>query len=173
MKENLNNEGYNLLGRVMQERMQYVGKHPPVLEFGVIQGDLSLLTNKFPKPIPQEDYFVCRQLTLGRKGDILARTQNIGSPHSGAHIHKTMELSCTSGGTVSGTVGTPTGGAPEPPDPPKATAGGDSNDGVHQHHVLIPEKMRWLKPGDHVLVCWVDSDPVVVDIILPATKIQP
>ena len=42
----------------------------------------------------------------------------------------------------------------------------------HQHHVLIPEKMRRLKPGDRVLVAWVQSEAVVVDIICPAEDLK-
>lgn len=167
-----NNEGYNLLARTLQKRTQDVMAPPTLLDFGVILGDMSLMTNKQPTPIPQTDYFVCRQLTLGRKDDILTKTQEIGKPHSGSHIHKTINENCTLGGVVSGTVGEATGPAPDPPDPPEKAAGSDSTDGMHQHHVLIPEKMRWLKPDDHVLVVWVDTDPVVVDIIKPATEIK-
>ena len=53
-----------------------------VLDFGEIQDDYSLKTNTFSIPIPVEDYHVCRQLTLGKTGDILAKTQAIGSPGS-------------------------------------------------------------------------------------------
>lgn len=49
-----------------------------VLDFGEIQDDYSLKTNTFSIPIPVEDYHVCRQLTLGKTGDILAKTQAIG-----------------------------------------------------------------------------------------------
>lgn len=41
----------------------------------------------------------------------------------------------------------------------------------HAHDVLIPEKMRWIKSGDRVLVAWVQHDAIVLDIILPATVI--
>lgn len=34
------------------------------------------------------------------------------------------------------------------------------------HGVLLPEKMRGLAPGDRVLVAWVNSEAVVIDIIL-------
>ena len=139
-----NNEGYNMMARALQARMQKVGEGPALLEFGVIQGDMSLLTNKFPLPIPQKDYFVCRQLTLGPTDDVLTKTQYVGEPNDGKHDH-----------------------------PPCAAVGasGHTQDGAHQHDVLIPEKMRWIKPGDHVLVAWVDADPVVIDIILPATEV--
>ena len=63
-----------------------------MLDFGEIQGDYSLKTNTFSIPIPVEDYHVCRQLTLGKTGDILAKTQAIGKPGSGEHDHKTFAL---------------------------------------------------------------------------------
>lgn len=93
-----NNEGINMLARVMQERMRKVSHTPDPVDFGEIQGDYSILANQFPVPIPQSDYFVCRYLTL------LAKEQ-------------------------------------QP------------------------------KPGDHVLIAWVGADPVVVDVIRPATEV--
>ena len=56
---------------------------------------------------------------------------------------------------------------------------GDTNDTLtktttvssHKHDVLIPEKMRYIKPGDRVLVAWVQHDAVVLDIILSASVI--
>lgn len=39
----------------------------------------------------------------------------------------------------------------------------------HTHDVLIPETMRKLKPGDRVLVAWVQNDAVVIDLVLPAS----
>lgn len=43
---------------------------------------------------------------------------------------------------------------------------------THKHDMLIGEKMRWLKPGDRVLVAWVGDDPCVIDLILPAKTIK-
>jgi hypothetical protein len=34
----------------------------------------------------------------------------------------------------------------------------------------IPEKMRSLKVGDRVLVAWVGSDAIIVDIVVPAKE---
>lgn len=93
-----NNEGVNMLARVMQERMRKVSSTPDPVEFGEIQGDYSLMTNQFPIPIPRSDYFVGRQLTL------------------------------------------------------------------------LAEPLR-PKPGDHVIVVWIGADPVVVDVIVPATEV--
>lgn len=70
----MGNEGINKLAGIMQGRMKEVSDKPQVLDFGVINGDLSLTTNKFPKPIPKSDYMVCRQLTLGHTGDELTKT---------------------------------------------------------------------------------------------------
>lgn len=170
------NLGLNKLAQVMQERMnrnQEANNSALILDFGVIQDDMSLKTNTFAIPIPQADYHVCRQLTLGPTHNILAKTQDIGLPHSGSHIHKTHDLTCDHhGGNVTGTTGEATSAAPDPPIPSKRTAGGDSSDGMHQHHVLIPEKMRQIKPGDRVLVAWVQSEAVVVDIVLPGTAVK-
>lgn len=167
--------GMNKLARAISNRVRKVSDDITsnlILDFGVINDDMSLQTNTFPLPIPKGQYRVCRQLTLGPTNDILAKTQDMGMPHSGAHIHNEMSLTCSShGGTVTGTVGVATGAAPDPPDPSQRSAGGDGSDGVHQHHVLIPEKMRKLKPGDHVLVGWVQDDPVVIDIILSSDRL--
>lgn len=37
--------------------------------------------------------------------------------------------------------------------------------GTHSHEVKLPKKMRWLKPGDKVLVAWVQNEAVVIDIV--------
>lgn len=170
------NLGLNKLAHVMQERMnrnQDANNSALILDFGVIQDDMSLKTNTFAIPIPQADYHVCRQLTLGPTHNILAKTQDIGMPHSGSHIHNTHSLTCDHhGGNVTGTTGEATSAAPDPPIPSQRTAGGDSSDGMHQHHVLIPEKMRQIKPGDRVLVAWVQSEAVVIDIVLPGTAVK-
>ena len=127
--------------------------------------DESLLTNTFPIPIPKGEYHVLRSLTYGKVGDILAKTQNIGSPGSGEHDHKTFVLNSVHG-PVKGTIGTPASGQPDPPDPPQSSAGGGGPEGAHQHHVLVPEKMRSLKPGDRVLVAGVQNEAVVIDIVV-------
>lgn len=143
-QQRANNEGVNMLARVLQKRMRDTTATPPILDFGVIQGDYSLLTNQYPIPIPKTDYLVCRQLTLGKKDDVLTKTQVSGKPNDGKHTH-----------------------------PPCSAMGssGHTQNGDHIHDVLIPEKMRWLKPNDHVLVVWVGTDAVVVDIICPASEV--
>lgn len=126
--------GANKLARTIQERMQAMNIKPPILDFGTIQGDMSLLTNNFPLPIPQSDYMICRTVALGKVNDVLYKTRET-EPRSKVDFE-----------------GTP-----------------NTN---HFHDVLIGDKMRWLKPGDRVLVAWVGDDPCVVDLILPATMIK-
>ena len=114
----MGNEGINKLAGVIQSRMHSMNNKPQVLDFGNLQSDMSLVTNRFPQPIPQSDYMVCRQLTLGPIDEPLTHTIN--------SVEKT---------------------------------------------VLVPEKMRSVKPGDRVLVAWVGDDVCVIDIILPGTTV--
>lgn len=146
-------EGLNKLARVLQRRISEDRNaySDLVLDFGVIKSDYSLLTNTYPIAIPKTDYLVLRQLTLGNTGSVLTQTQNAGKPRDGTHSHGS-----------SGTHGGHDGGD---------GSHTHNNEAPHVHDVLIPEKMRWLKPGDRVLVAWVQHDAVVLDIIKPATDI--
>lgn len=74
------NSGINNLARTLQERMRETGDTPPILDFGTIQADMSLLLNSFPVPIPQSDYMVCRSVALGKIGDYLYTTKNNEPP---------------------------------------------------------------------------------------------
>lgn len=124
-------DGVGHLAGVLQTRMHEMGERPDTLDYGVIQDDMSILLNKFPVPIPQTDYMVCRQLTLGPTDTYLTKTA-VDGEHS----------------------------------QPDAGYGG-----AHKHVALIPEKMRHLQPGDRVLVVWVDDEPCVIDLVLPATEV--
>lgn len=146
-------EGMNHLARVLHGRIQDSenANSDLVLDFGVIQNDYSLLTNTYPIAIPKTDYLVLRQLTLGDTGAWLTQTPSAGRKGDGTHSHG---MSGAHDEHVTGD------GKHE-----------HKNEAPHVHGVLIPEKMRWLKPGDRVLVAWVQHDAVVLDIIRPATDI--
>lgn len=146
-------EGMSKLARVLQRRIaEERNAHSSlVLDFGVIGSDYSLRTNTYPIAIPKSDYLVLRQLTLGNTGSVLTQTQTAGKPGDGTHSHGSSGIH---GGHEDGD-GSHT----------------HNNEAPHVHDVLIPEKMRWLKPGDRVLVAWVQHDAVVLDIIKPATDI--
>lgn len=36
----------------------------------------------------------------------------------------------------------------------------------HTHTVTLPDKLRGLKAGDRVIVAWVGTEPIVVDIVV-------
>lgn len=38
--------------------------------------------------------------------------------------------------------------------------------GAHTHEILLPERMRSVGPGDRVLVAWVNSEAVVLDVVM-------
>lgn len=107
--------GTNKLAQVLSQRMKAEGESPLTLDFGEIQGNMSLLTNTFPIPIPKGEYSVCR--------------------HVGGLPFKTYK------GEHNGHIGGYTG--------------------EHNHTIEPPI----IKPGDHVLVGWVQSEAVVIDVI--------
>lgn len=110
MNPSSGNKGVNHLAQVLagQSKKDQDRNSALVLDFGEIMDDYSLQTNTFSIPIPVEDYHVCRQLTLGKTGDILAKTQEIGSPGSGEHNHKKVATLLDSRGLpCTGTIGIP------------------------------------------------------------------
>ena len=168
-------DGCNRLARIFIRTIKGCTEKPPALDFGVIQGDMGLLTDWFPVPIPQSDYMVTRSVQWGAVDDIFYKTQTPGKDNSGMHPH-----------TADGTH----------PHGPSGGHSQESGDGVHSHpgtegshahptderemeHIhdtLVGLKNRWLIPGDRVLVAWVGMDdegqiPVVIDIVYPATRI--
>jgi hypothetical protein len=123
--------GINKLANELSKRSRAEASYAPrdlVLDFGVINGDKSLTTNTFPKPIPATDYSICRSLTIGAAGATL--TSVSGGQHGGH----------------------------------------ESGNGSHTHAVPIPEKLRSVLPGDRVLVAWIQSEPVVIDIVMKGTS---
>jgi hypothetical protein len=98
MSAQTTNEGVNKLAQAMQSRMHGVnGLSQQPLDFGEIQGDMSLLTNRFPLPIPQSDYMVCRSLTWGDPGSALTNTMPKGGAEDvsggGEHTHPGIAIS--------------------------------------------------------------------------------
>ncbi len=151
MEETQGSAGTSLLAQTIQNRMLELLHVPPALDFGTIGADMSLTLSTFPKPIPQGDYLVCRQLTLGAAGTHLTNTIVAGNAGDGTHNHG---VSGIHGGHISGNG-----------------SHGHTGEGPHVHDVLIPEKMRSIKAGDRVLAAWVGDDVCVIDIILPASAI--
>ena len=123
------NSGANQLTGTLTSMMKGIAGEAskPQIDIGIIHSDYSLTTNSFPKPIPKNEYNVCRSL-LYDPSVPLTQTYTDGS-----HGH------------------------PEASPP-----------GTHSHQVKLPKKMRWLKPGDKVLVAIIGNEFIVIDIIYNA-----
>ena len=118
------NFGATALANAIKKMIRGVSEQPPAVDIGIINSDYSLTTNRFPCPIPKEEYSVCRSLLYEPS---IPLTQ---SYVDGAHNHF-------------GSVPTET----------------------HQHDIILPTKMHWVKPGQKVLVAIVQNEFIVVDII--------
>lgn len=165
-----NTDGINNLGAVLKEQMEKQAVSPLFLDFGLIQDDYSLLTNTFPVPIPISDYTICRSVSW-----------NPAKP-------MTMTWWADEAPNVSGWENEDWsdkgwhGGEKDLHNPPVAVPPHEHNNkgahdhslcaaGIHYHDVYLPDKMRWIKPGDRVLVAWVGVDAVVVDIVMDAKAV--
>ena len=133
-------KGVDKLGLVLHSRMVQTSAAPAIIEFGTIKSNLSLQTDSYPVPIPKGQYHVCRSLV---HKDPLTVTKdgdgNHGHGPSGGHAQYSGD------------------GIHSHP----ATEGG------HVHQIVRPANMRPLKAGDRVLVAWIGSEAVVVDVVLP------
>lgn len=94
------NQGANSLTNTLTGMMKSIANKPPVLDFGIINSDYSLTTNSFPKPIPKNQYNVCRSLLYNPKVPLTETFEDgkhihsCGCHHcdwpapSGAHVHQ-------------------------------------------------------------------------------------
>ena len=81
------NPGTAALAGVLSRRMQDEASFPAIVDFGSVQQDYSLLTNRFPAAIPQSDYTVCRHLAK-RKVEITGGSHGGHESGSGSHSHE-------------------------------------------------------------------------------------
>lgn len=170
------NGGTNRLARVIREQIarDREAHSALLLDTGTIQGDMSLLTETYPIPIPQKDYFVSEMLTLGDTDDRLTVSQypeeedGVGKHTHSAPVPEEPDEP-EEPADPEESEGEGSEASEEPPEPEEPVPA--EPDGEHQHDILIPDKMRWLKPGDRVLVAWVQHDAFVIMRFLPALEI--
>lgn len=63
MKEQPNfNSGATKLAGTIKGMIKSASAPPLVLDFGIVNGDYSLSLNRFPLPVPKDEYSVCRSL---------------------------------------------------------------------------------------------------------------
>ena len=141
------NQGLNRFARVIQGRMQQSSVQPPIIDIGQINGDFSLTTNLFPLPIPVSDYLICRSISYNPNVNLIITNGIDGiHPHGPSGQHAQYQGN----------------GQHSHPD----------TEGAHTHSIPLPDKMRWVQPGDRVLVAWIGNDAVVIDIIMPAKTLE-
>ena len=89
------NSGATALANAMKKMIRGVSEQPPAIDIGIINSDYSLTTNRFPCPIPKEEYSVCRSL-LYDPSIPLTKTYTDGShghPDAsppGTHFHEVI-----------------------------------------------------------------------------------
>lgn len=124
----------------------------PVFDFGTIQSDGSLLTNRFPIPIPKTDYLVLR--CAGLPNSEVVKTEG--------HTHTLTS------GNVSVSVGS--GGSPSHSHGASGSLSGSTGSSTDKVNIARASQAH-IKPGDRVLVAWVDNDAVVLDVVLSAENV--
>ena len=124
--------GANQLTNTLTHMMKGIAEQPPQVDFGIINSDYSITLNSFPKPVPKDEYSVCRHLLYDPEVP-LTTTYSNDDREDGEHDH-----------------------------PDASPPGG------HTHLVKLPPKMRWLQPGDKVLVAVVQNEFIVIDIVYDA-----
>lgn len=70
------NAGTNRLAVVLSRRMKMEGESAPVIDFGEIKANGSLVTNMFPVAVPRGDYTVCRHAACSAGDRVLVAWVN-------------------------------------------------------------------------------------------------
>lgn len=156
-----NSPGVSKLAGTFQQLARQEYAAPPMLDFGVIQEDFSLLTNTYPIAIPPSDYLVCRTAALPNS-EVITSYGTVAKNNS--HTHDASEAV----GSILDGQGLPCSAA-GPVNVKSATV----RQQEHDHEVDIARAtQRHLQAGDRVLVAWVDNDAVVIDVIYTATRLK-
>lgn len=143
------------LAGLLQSRMGRTvkkGTSLPPLELGTITANMDLQVDGLPAPL--SEYMVCRQLTLGALDDVLTKTKK-----DGEHLVSIDGVDFKMNTVAKNEKGIYFREGSD------ISLDGSIDGAAHVHNVLVPEKMRKLKPGDRVLVAWASSIPVVIDIV--------
>ena len=159
-------KGFNKLALTFQGQMSKTSKSPLPLDFGIIEEDYSLRTDTFPVSIPVSDYLICRGVSWNpAKPMTMTCWEGEGSGLEGWEEEDWSDKGWKGGEDLHNP---PLAAVPHEHDKKGAHDHGLCSKGIHYHDVYLPDKMRWIKPGDRVLVAWVGEHAVVVDIIVSA-----
>lgn len=175
------NQFANDFARIIQERMsQTVNTMVPadMLDFGIIQDDYSLQTNLFKIPIPAGDYYICRSVSYNPKKP-LTRTwwkeegvidttweDEIWDDTAWGKLSDPEDSEGRTYWEAKHTDDKIKGAIEHHDHGDKGDHDHDQDgDGKHFHDIYLPKAMHWLKPGDKVVVLWIQNEAVVVDIV--------
>ena len=81
MSKGDNTPGMSKFAGVIDNMIQKRKDTSLLLDYGVIQDDLSLITNTFPIPIPKKDYMCCRHLQA------IPEKDRWTTEYAGTHTH--------------------------------------------------------------------------------------
>ena len=152
MAQGDNSPGMSKFAGVLRNMAKWAVDGSPVFDFGTIQSDGSLLTNRFPIPIPKTDYLVLR--CAGLPNSEVVKTEG--------HNHT------LSSGSVSVSVGS--GGSPSHSHGASGSLSGYTGSSVDKVDIARASQAH-IKAGDRVLVAWVENDAVVLDVVLSAENV--
>jgi len=179
-----------MLARVLDGRAKDLDDKPQILDFGTIQADMSLLTNRFPLPIPQTDYVICRSVCYDPEIPLSLtwwrdegwnRQTKVSDYVSDNQKDQPQEWTADRWGEIANDGGNiwnekhkspPVTGADHMHNSKGEHSHEEDEDGKHYHDVYLPRKMYRIQPEDRVLVAWVGDDAVVIDIIMAATEMM-
>lgn len=135
-------KGVAKLAGTLHGRTESMMNKPGSLDLATITEGYGLKPDASPFTVPKEDYLISRTVAIN--------TQYLTVTVSGEGAH-------TQGPLTTDTEGVP------------LTSHLHPNSGAHVHNVEIPNLMRHIEPGDRVLIAWIGSTPVVVDIVFTAS----
>lgn len=152
MAQGDNSPGMSKFAGVIRNMARQEADGSPIFDFGTIQSDGSLLTNRFPIAIPKSDYLVLR--CAGLPNSEVVKTKG----HSHGLKNASVSVSVGSGGSPSHSHGA--GGS----------LGGSTDSNTDEVNIARSSQAH-IKAGDRVLVAWVENDAVVLDIVLSAEDV--
>ncbi len=156
--------GASKLAKVLTQRMKKCKESPLVLDFGEILPNMSLLTNTFPLEIPKGQYTICRSVSWNPAIPMTMTWRVDEAPSVQGWEEEDWSEKAWQGGPVD--LHNPPVSVPHMHGKKGEHDHGSCPTGQHYHDVYLPDKMRWIKPGDRVLVAWVEDEAVVIDIVL-------
>ena len=137
-------EGLNILAAALDGRMKQCNEKPPMLDFGTITKNGSLLTNNFPVPIPSGDFVICSSVPEGYTGRVFVAWA--GNNVIAVDVIEKLKPPALDFGVIAANGNLLTSKSNDPISAGKYSAGK-------------------AEPGDVVLVTWANEKAVVAEVV--------